>query len=210
MYKDLIHCGHTLFNKKLVWGHSGNISARIEPNVFLISAGGTDLGNLKQDDLLRCLIDSEKCENMKSPSMETGLHKGIYRSFTEALAVIHSQPFYSTIVACSNMEIKTDFLPEAMAYLINIERVPYHHAGSVELARATAAKAQTSHVLLLENHGVICWGASLDEALLMTETLEFVCRLLVTSRQSNVEFNYLGEQVVDDFRQHLRKMGRLK
>lgn len=209
-YEDLINCGRSLANKKLIWGQSGNISARIEPNVFLISGGGTDLGNLKQDDLIQCRVDDEKCNDLMSPSMETGLHRGIYHSCTEAQAVIHSQPLYSTMVACSDIEIETDFLPEAMAYLSKIERVPYHHAGSRDLAEATATKANNSQLLLLDNHGVICWGASLDEALLMTETLEFVCRLLITARQSNLEFNYLGEHTVENFRHHLRKIGRLK
>ncbi len=200
--------GHALIEQGLTWGCSGNISIRIEPDAFLISAGGTKLGNLRDEDIISCEIEKETCEGSVKPSMETGLHRGIYRNCAEAKAIIHSQPLYSTAVACSDMSIRTDFLPEAMAYLSKIERVPYHHAGSQALAEATAAQARNSQILLMNNHGVICWGSSLEETLLLTQTLEFCCRLLVISQNSGLDFNYLGEETIEDFHRHLRSIGR--
>ncbi len=205
---DLKKCGSTLVEQGLTWGHSGNISARIEPDSFLVSAGGTDLGVLGDEDFIRCQIENESFEGDGMPSMETGFHRGIYRNCEKAKAIIHSQPFYSTVAACSDMPIRTDFLPEAMAYLERIERVPYYHAGSSELAEATARQARNSQVLLLNNHGIVCWGSSLEETLLLTQTLEFCCRLLIVSRNSGLDFNYLGKDTIDDFRRHLRKIGR--
>jgi len=206
--EELRRCGRLLAERGLVWGRSGNISARIEPNTFLISTGGSELGSLQDDDLILCRVDKDSCEGVKRPSMELWLHRGIYRSCSDAMAIIHSQPLYSTLVSCSDIAVRTDFLPEAMAYLGDVARVPYHHAGSRELAKATAAKAEESQVLLLENHGVVCWDSSLDEALLKTETLDFVCRLLVLSRASGLALNLLGEDVAADFLRHLRNIDR--
>jgi L-fuculose-phosphate aldolase len=93
-----------------------------------------------------------------------------------------------------------------MAYLRSVERVPYYHAGSHDLAEATAAKAQASQALLLGNHGVVCWGSSLDATLLRTETLEFLCRLVVASYANGISLNYLGDDVMEDFGQHLRRI----
>ncbi len=205
---ELIDCGRALAEQQLVWGHSGNISLKTGPNSFLISASGTDLGLLQAEYIVGCQIDSYAFEGGRRPSMETGLHRGIDRSCSEAGAVIHSQPFYSTLVACSDMEIRTDCLPEAMAYLERVERVPYHHAGSKELAEATADAARAARVLILNSHGVVCWSSSLDEALLLTGTLEFLCRLLVTSHRSGIELNYLGTETIEDFRKHLKSIGR--
>lgn len=105
------------------------------------------------------------------------------------------------------MEIRTDCLPEAMAYLGKVERVNYHHAGSPELAKATSHAAHTSKALLLNNHGAVCRGSSLSEALLITETLEFLCRLLIASNSGGIELDYLGEEVMKDFRRSLEIMG---
>ena len=206
--EELRRCGRLLVERGLVWGRSGNISARVEPNTFLISAGGSELGSLRDNDLILCRVDKDSCKGVKKPSMESGLHREIYRSCSDAMAIIHSQPLYSTLVSCSDITIRTDFLPEAMAYLGDVARVPYHHAGSRELAKAAAAKARVSQVLLLDNHGVVCWGSSLDEALLRTETLEFVCRLLALSRANDIALNFLGDTVAADFMRHLRDIGR--
>ncbi len=206
--EDLINCGRRLVERRLVWGHSGNISIKTGPNGFLISAGGTDLGLLKEEDLVLCQIAQDVWEGAKQPSMETGLHRGIYRAREDAKAVIHSQPFYSTLVACSDIDIRTDCLPEAMAYLGTVERVAYHHAGSRELAEVTAISARSSRVLILNSHGVVCWGSSLNECLLMTEALEFLCRLLVISSTAGIGLNYLGKDVMEDFLRHLKGIGR--
>jgi ribulose-5-phosphate 4-epimerase/fuculose-1-phosphate aldolase len=206
--EDLISCGRNLVERRLVWGHSGNISIKTGPNAFLISAGGTDLGLLKEEDLVLCQMDRDTWQGSKHPSMETGLHQGIYRAREDAKAVIHSQPFYSTLIACSDIDIRTDCLPEAMAYLVKVERVVYHHAGSRKLAEATASASRSSRTLILNNHGVVCWGSSLSECLLMTETLEFLCRLLVTSRTTSIGLNYLGKDVMEDFLRHLKGIGR--
>jgi len=204
----LINCGRRLVERELVWGHSGNISLKTEPNGFIISATGTNLGRLEDGDLILCRIDRDAWEGSRRPSMETGLHRGIYHTCKDAGAVIHSQPFYSTLAACSDLDIRTDCLPEAMAYLGKIEIVPYHHAGSTQLAEAVAAKAQSSRALLLSNHGVVCWGSSLEECQLLTETLELLCRLLITSRAAGIPINYLGPEMTDDFLRHLKSIGR--
>jgi ribulose-5-phosphate 4-epimerase/fuculose-1-phosphate aldolase len=206
--EELRRCGRLLAERRLVWGRSGNISARVDSDAFLISAGGSELGSLQDDDLILCRVGKDSCEGAKKPSMELWLHREIYRSCSDAMAIIHSQPLYSTLVSCCDIAVRTDFLPEAMAYLGDVARVPYHHAGSRELAEATAAQAGESQVLLLENHGVACWGSSLDEALLKTETLEFICRLLVLSRASDLALNLLGEDVAADFLRHLRNIDR--
>lgn len=201
-------CGLALAEKGLVWGHSGNISIRLNSEAFLISAGGTDLGCLTDADMVVCYIVHDRYEGTANPSMETGLHRGIYQSCPQAAAIIHSQPFYSTLVACSDIDVRTDFLPEAMSYLGSIVRVPYHHAGSTELAEASAEAAMHSQVMILDNHGVVCQDESLKSAALKTEALEFACRLLVTSRASGTALKYLGETVAKDFLKHLKDIGR--
>jgi len=200
-------CGATLRQRRLVWGTSGNISCRLEADLFLISASGSELGRLKDRDLARCRISQDSWEGTRRPSMEVGLHRSIYGSCPEAGAVIHSQPFYATLVACSDLPLRADLLPESMAYVGAVARVPYSHAGSRDLARSTADRAVTSKALLLDNHGAVCWGGSLDEALLRTEALEFLCRLLVAAHSGGISLNCLGDRVMNDFLQHLRQSG---
>ena len=205
---DLKRCGSLLFGKRLVWGSSGNISARPEPDTFIVTGAGSNLGFLRDEDMVLCRIDEDSCEGTSSPSMEVELHRRIYRSCHGAAAIIHAQPFYSTLVSCSDVAVRPDILPETMAYLGKVARVPYRHAGSRELAEATAARAHTSQVLLLENHGVVCWGSSLDETFLKTEALEFLCRMMVVSSAGGIGLNYLGDAAMEDFLVHLQRLDK--
>ena len=195
----VIDCGRRLAERHLVWGRSGNISLRLDPDTFLITGSGTSLGSLGEADLVVCRLDRETSRGARLPSMESQLHREIYRCAPEAWAVIQSQAFFTTHVACSNIPVRPDCLPEAMAYLGRVERVSYAHAGSKELAEAVAKKAGAAPVLVLNNHGAVCWGDSLEDCLLKTETLEFLCRLLVGGVKGGVELNFLGADVMEDF-----------
>ena len=203
--RTVIDCGRRLAERHLVWGRSGNISLRLDPDTFLITASGASLGSLSEADLVVCRLDGETCSGPCRPSMESGLHRQVYRCTPDAGAVIHSQAFFTTLVACSDIAVRTDCLPEAMAYLGRVERVRYAHAGSKDLADAVAEKAPTAPVLVLNNHGAVCWAASLGDCLLNTETLEFLCRLLVGGVKRGVELNFLGADVMEDF---LRRLAR--
>lgn len=203
----MISCGAVLSREKLIWGHSGNISLKIDEQRFIISASGTNLGDLKEDEIITCRINGDDTvTGGKRPSMETGMHRAVYAVCPDAGAVIHSQPFYSTLVACSGLKLRTDILPEAMAYLGNIERVAYYHAGSKALADAIAEKAPSAGVIIMENHGVVCWGDSLEDTLLKTQTLEFLCKMVVTAHSGNIGLKNLGVNVMDDFLNHLKNM----
>ena len=206
---ELMIYGKALADRGLVWGQSGNISVRVDTDTFLVTAGGADLGMLLDDDIIPCRTDDDSYEGLRAPSMEVGLHRGIYRACEDAMAVIHSQPFYATTIACSDVEVRSDLLPETMVYLGQVARVPYYHAGSMELADAVAARSSDSRVLLLANHGVVCWGDSLSDAFLKTETLEFLCRIIVTARAGGMDLNYLGDEAIQDFSEHLKRIGRL-
>ena len=205
---ELMIYGQALLQRGLVWGSSGNVSSRADGNTFIISASGADLGLLLDDDLIPCKIDRKSHEGLRQPSMEVDLHRNIYRACAEANAVIHSQPFYSTLAACSGIDIRVDLIPESMAYLRRLARVPYHHAGSTELADAVAAAAAESRVLILNNHGVVCWGSSLGEAFIATETLELLCRMTVAARAGDIDMNYLGEGTMRDFIDNVEGYGR--
>ncbi len=201
--------GKALADRGLVWGRSGNASIRVDSDTFLISAGGADLSMLLNEDIIPCRTESDEYEGLRQPSMEVGLHRAIYRTCKDAMAVIHSQPLYSTLVACSNIEVRTDLLPDTMVNLEQVARVPYHHAGSDDLAKAVAVKVSANRVLLLANHGAICWGESLSEVFLKTEALEFLCRIIVTARAGGIDMNHLGDKAMKDFTYHLKRKGQL-
>ncbi len=194
--------GQLCVERGLVVGSAGNISLRLDEREFVISRRGSRLDRLEPADLVRCALEREAWIGEVRPSTETPMHRAIYQAQPEAQAVLHTSPFYATLVACSDIELRVDLTPEGMAYLSNVGRVPYLHPGTRELA--DAARREAAHnVIILENHGLLVWGKTLDEALLVSEMMERHCQMLVVTRLGGDAWHlrWLGEAVQRDFGQ---------
>jgi len=196
---QLRHVGRYMMDHHLAWGNAGNISAKTSDEKFLITASGTYLGELSADDFVECFFDGRDTQSEKKPSKEVPMHLAIYESRPEIQAVLHASPFYSTLVACSNLDIPSDWFVESMYYLEKVERVGYHHPGSKELGEAVREKAKKANILLLENHGVLVYDTSIKEARMALQTLEYTCKMMVTAMGASVNMNSLSEEVVTDF-----------
>jgi L-fuculose-phosphate aldolase len=200
--KKLNETGRYLLNNQLAWGTSGNMSARIDEKHILITSSGTNMGNLSVDDFTILNIDTGKWEGKRKPSKEVPMHTGIYQERDDAQIVIHSSPFYTTLVACSNEKIISELFIESMYYLEDIACVEYHHPGTIELGKAVKEKAQESNIIILKNHGVILFDDNYSDAIMRIETLEMVCRMIITSKSAGIELSKIPDHVVIDFREN--------
>ena len=180
---DIITACRKIADKGLVAGASGNVSEKTG-NSFCITASGMRLDSIRDEsDLLTCGIASGDIP--EGASMETRMHRAIYRQRPDAGAVIHANPLFSTIFACSRELIDTSLIPEG-ALLDPICRVGAYQAGSNELAEAVGSVSGKSNVLFLKNHGVVTVGGSLQEALNRMEYLELICRIIVTAKSAGL------------------------
>jgi len=191
------------FDLGLVWGTSGNMSVRVDAHSFFITASGKSLGDIADNDLVLCRMDKQG--GSKKASMEWRLHREVYLNKKDTKAVFHSQPPYSTLIACArNKRIMTALIPETIAYLKKIEVIPYFHAGSIELAQRCGEGARKADVLLLENHGLVAFGACIEEAVNKTLAFEFLCRLTVLSKTAGIELKAIPPSKAKEF---LRLLG---
>ncbi len=198
--QELRKTGEYMMEYGLAWGNAGNISARTEDDRYLITASGTFLGELEDSDLVECTLSGQIAgEAGKKPSKETPMHRAIYTNRPEIGAVLHASPFYSTLVACSSIEIPSNWFVETMYYLERVERVAYYHPGSTDLGDAVAEKAKSANILLLKNHGVLVYDVSIREARMALQTLEMACRMLIVSQGANVEINGLSRETEMSF-----------
>jgi 3-dehydro-4-phosphotetronate decarboxylase len=196
--RELQVAGRYMLENDLAWGNAGNISARLSPDHYLITASGTRLGELADHDFVDCSFDGSFAGNRK-PSKETPMHCAIYEQRPEIGAILHASPFYSTLVACAEIQIPADLFIEDMYYLERVEHVGYFHAGSPELGEAVRAKAKQANVLFLDNHGVLVYDTSIQETLMGLQTLEMVCRMTITARSAGLELRALPASTVKDF-----------
>ncbi len=200
--RQLREAGRYMLDNELAWGNAGNISARVSEDQCLIAASGTEMGALQDDDLVLCAIapqDGQAETYRRKPSKELPMHRAVYQVRPDVGAVLHSSPFYGTLVACSQLELPGDWFVEDMYYLERVARVPYYHPGSQALGDAVREQATKANILLLQNHGVLVYDSNVREALMALHTLELVCRMAVTMRSANIEPQPLPAETVHDF-----------
>ncbi|EGO64815.1 class II aldolase/adducin family protein [Acetonema longum] len=197
--EQLIRTGRHLLAAQLAWGTSGNMSARIDTDTMIITASGTQMGNLNSDDFVECEIFTGKVTGTKKASKETPMHIGIYREREDINAVLHSSPFYATLFSCSDTPIDSRLFVETMYYLENIAYVDYFHPGAQELADAIMKSAKAANVIIMRHHGVVILDKNISEAIVRLETLEMACRMILQAKASGVRLNSISDAVVKSF-----------
>jgi L-fuculose-phosphate aldolase len=180
---DLIAAGARVAALGLSWGTSGNISRRLDDEQFEISASGTRLGELDESCITACEIDGERWVGELAPSVETGMHRGVYQARPDVGAVLHSSPFHTTLIASSAIDVDITVTTDALLYVRGVTRVGFVRPGTAELADAVTRAVAAADIVLLDHHGCLVAGESVDDAVNRTEALEELCRMLVAEAQ---------------------------
>lgn len=196
--QEIIRTGRWIKEQKLTWGTSGNISAR-EGSMVYVTASGTVMGDLREEDILVCGLDGRVIDGEGKPSKETGMHLEVYRRREDVQAIVHSSPFYSTFCACSNLVLKTNLFIESMYYDEAVKYVPYFHAGSKELAEAVRDICGQCHVILMEHHGILAYDKNLAECRAALEVTENVCKMNVLAQMGGIALQEVPAETVKDF-----------
>jgi L-fuculose-phosphate aldolase len=172
-----------------------------------VTASGCSLGNLKDEDLVLLALDTGAFQGARKPSIEAELHRRIYLARPDAGAILHAQPPHATIIACAALIPEINLIPESIACLGKPCRIPYEHPGSGELAGRVSAASRESEILILENHGILCFGRDLEEAVTRAETLEFLSRLQIEARAASLPLRPLDQEQAQGLLRHLRSLG---
>jgi len=177
--RDFLSAAHRIAELRLVMCSSGNLSMRIEKDIMIISATGSWLERLKEEDISICSIEDGKVLNNIKPSVEIGFHAGIYKVRPDIKTVLHFQSPYATIGACTESFPK-DFnvIPEVPYYIGKIERVPFYLPGSKELADAVTEKARSSNMIIMQNHGLVTMADSIDLLIKRAVFFELACKII--------------------------------
>ncbi|MEU6869090.1 class II aldolase/adducin family protein [Streptomyces sp. NPDC046751] len=162
----------------LVVGTSGNVSARVGDTI-LVTPSGVPYDRLGPEDAVGVDPEGNRVLGELAPTSELPLHLAVYRN-TDATAVVHTHAVHATAVSTLVAEVPS--IHYAAAMLGGPVRVAaYARYGTGELAEnmLTALRERTG--CLLQNHGTVTYGTTLDQAYDRTAQLEWLCRLWLTA-----------------------------
>ena len=198
--ESLVACGRSMFERRLTFGSSGNISVRTEDG-WLMTPTNATLGAL-DPARLSTLDGSGKHVSGDSPTKESFLHLAMYRERAGAGAVVHLHSTHSVAVSCLDGVDPEDVLPPITAYYVmrvgKLPLIPYYAPGDPGLGEAVGKVAAKHSAVLLANHGPVVAGSSLSAAMNAIEELEETARLylLLHGRPTR----YLTPEQVADLR----------
>lgn len=170
-------------------GTGGNVSARFEDEERVgITPSGYSYQDLQPEDI--CIIDFDKrlVSGDLPPSVEAGMHLSVYRKRPDVRAVIHTHALYASVLSVVNEPIPPIFDEVSLHLGDPMEVVPYALSGSPELAaNVGTAVGNGCNAYILQNHGALCLGETLEKAVRNAELLEkaatVYCHALCTGKR---------------------------
>lgn len=185
--EELVATCRKAFQRGLVGGAGGNISARIpDREEALISATGVSLGDITPATVVRVDLKGQVIEAQGGcrPSKETGFHVTVYRLRPHVGAVVHLHPPFATAFAVRGMELPlvTD------GSRINLKHVPvvgHAPSGSPELHRIIEEglrRYPEARAMLMHQHGMFTMGPSLTVAYNLADLVEDTAKIALLSR----------------------------
>jgi L-fuculose-phosphate aldolase len=175
--EQLVRYAGRLVADGLAVGAAGNLSVRVG-DLIAITPSGIGYDELTSPDICVTTLTGDEVEAAETPSSELPMHLAVYAA-TDARAVVHTHS--AEVVALSATCTELPAVHYAITGLGGPVRVAsYVRFGSAGLADAAVAALAGRQAAILQNHGAICYGATLpaayDRALLL-EWLASVYRL---------------------------------
>ena len=176
----MVEIAQRMYQRGYVVALEGNISARLGAE-FLITPTQTPKGSLQGFDMVLVNQKGVSLDKGKTPSSERLVHLCIYEKRPDVQAVVHAHPPMATAFSVTHTPFPMAF-PEMILAVGEIPLVPYGPPGSVELVAQLEPFIQNHHVFLLQNHGLVTVGDSLDMAYFRLEIVEHYAKILWTAK----------------------------
>lgn len=183
----MVEAAQAFYRHGWLMGTSGNLSVRLSPDTFLITASGKDKGALTPDDFLVCGLDANPTEaTPHRPSAETRVHGVLYGMFANVGAIFHCHEPYAALCSSrdeahaassfAGLEMIKGLDIWAPDAVVEVPIVP-NHADIPTLAQAIGAVASEAvPAVNVLRHGFYAWGKGPFEAKRHVESLAYLYR----------------------------------
>ncbi len=199
-----------LYDRQLTTASGGNISLRLDKDLFCITPSALDKGLLRGEDIAVVTLEGRNLTPHLRLSIETEMHRLLLLARPDCSAIVHAHPTYvsafTAIKSNGVCAINTHLIAESYYILEDPVMVDYRLMGTVDLAEQVAVQAIDHEVLLLENHGAVALGRSMLEAFDKMELLERAAQMTVITEQMQAK----GYEVSPLEQGRLKQLMRMK
>lgn len=180
----IIDITNRLYSKGLNTTLSGNVSCRLDGERMLITPSGLDKARIDASELSLMDIVTEKLIGGPKQSSEYHVHTRIYKTDADIKAVVHPHAPYSMgMVSALGAERVIEEISKSDEeygyYVTSVASVGRMKAGTAEIGNAVAmAVKKGAKVVIMEDHGTVGIGESMQKALDRVEYFEYMVKKL--------------------------------
>lgn len=193
---DVVKAGILLCEKGLIQRTWGNVSCRIDENSFAITPSGRDYLSLTPEDIVIVNISDLSYKGDIKPSSEKGVHAACYKLREDCNFVIHTHQTMASVAGLKGYDI--NHLEGESADIIgkHVPLASYGLPGTKTLREGVTAaiRRSSSKAILMKHHGAVCMGTDLENAFLVANELEKVCKEMFLER-----YRELTGRTIDTF-----------
>ena len=175
--------GKRIWNKGYVDGNGGNITVRVGDNLVLCTPTLISKGFMSVDDICMVDLDGIQVAGTRPRTSEVNTHLGIMKHEPKAKSCVHAHPIYATAFAVAGVTPPACLIPEPEVFLGEIGFASYQTPGTPENAAEVGQLATKHQSILMQNHGVICWGKDVEDAYWKMENTDAFCHAVTVTMQ---------------------------
>lgn len=187
----------------------GNFSIRDKETGYIcITPSGMDYSLLKPEDIVVVDLRGNAIDGDRRPSIETQLHYRTYAKRQDVMGICHTHSSFATAWACCGKEIPV--IVAELAGMIGgpVQCAPYAPMGTVELADIVSDSLGSRNAILMENHGMLAVGESIEKAYANAVIVEEAAKVTLYAIQiggmktiTDQECDYLRKQTNENYGQ---------
>jgi len=175
--------GKRIWDKGYVDGNGGNITVRVGDNLVLCTPTLISKGFMTPDDICMVDLDGNQVAGTRPRTSEVNTHLGIMKQEPRAKSCVHAHPVHATAFAVAGVTPPSCLIPEPEVFLGEIGFASYQTPGTPENAAEVGALAKKHQSILMQNHGVICWGKDVEDAYWKMENTDAFCQTVTVAMQ---------------------------
>lgn len=175
----IVNFAKRIYDKGFVSAYDGNISIRNDDKSFFITRTAKCKGELSLEDIVAIDFNGNIITGEYKPSTEYKIHSIFYQNRKDVNAIIHAHPIYSSVLAIINIDrIETEIFPEVYLNIGEVGICEYQTPSTKELADSLL-KFIDKNVIILQNHGIVVVGKTIDEAYYRLEKFEHFAQIYI-------------------------------
>mgnify|MGYP001413712604 CR=1 FL=1 len=162
---DVLAAAKAMYARGLVEGTAGNVSGRVAEDRVVVTPSSLSYEAMTLEDLVVVDLEGTVVEGERSATSEKALHLACYAAYPEVQGVVHCHAQYASKFAVAHRPIPAG-IDEFVVYIGgDVPICEYHPSGSDHLGTEVASKLADRSAALMANHGMVCVGKSVDDAL---------------------------------------------